>query len=94
MTLENIMRECLTKNDSLVAYISPNQKFWSQTLPQFARFPESGNEFANVATLRIDTNHVINGLHHSVTYRISGREWQESVYFVSNITVKCFSSVV
>jgi len=62
MTLEHIMREYLTKNDSLVAYISPNQKFWSQTLPQFARFPESGNEFANMATLRIDTNHVINGI--------------------------------
>jgi len=30
---------------------SPNQNIYSQTLSKFARFPKSGDKFANMATL-------------------------------------------
>ena len=33
------------------SYISPNQNICNQTLSNFARFPESGDKFANMATL-------------------------------------------
>jgi len=52
MTQEQIFREYLTENDTLVKYISPNQKIWSQILlknfQKFARFLESSNKFARL----------------------------------------------
>jgi len=76
MTLEHVLREYLTKNDTLIGIFrqtkicgvkcfhkfdkSPNQNICIQTLSKFARFPTSGDKVANMATLLHEASEVLN----------------------------------
>jgi len=93
MTLEHILREYLTKNNTLVYFAkpknlkpkvfkkspkfakSPNQNICSQML-SFARFSESGDKLANMATLALTApdSHLGNCVLR-ITYKLSNSVW-------------------